>query len=264
MNTSEPVWAAVAETIAHWGLARTVRTEKDPANPGRILELREIRALSPAEDFDFRRACEQIVQSAERAGVEPVGLAHEVASAIKKGAQRAAAIGAKRAGRLPPDERKEYRKRAAQARGLAQWLAHEINERQVPQFVDGAIRHTFTEGDYEAPEAFADLLLPLAWTPIKATPTGATIEHPGLAGSLPRVVDAINNLHWLANILQGDVKRSRPQGAASATWKPTASLLRELFEQRLGEPLLTVAGALAGLAHQCEVPLAELSRLSKP
>lgn len=273
MSTNEPAWMPLAEGIWRWGLvplrAHKVESRPNPDEAGSFLVTRHIAPLEGAELLEFNRACKEIDERASRAGIDKGALVLDIARALEQGAHKAAAMGAKRIGRLTPEQRRQYRQQAAAARGLAQWLAKEIAERPIPTSGSGGVvNHVFTEHDDREPLALADILIQRYFAKLTATATGAEIDCDGgprsVAPGLCRAVGAVNDLHWIADLLRADADRSRPQGAPVAPWKGTAALLWKLFKVRFGEPLLGAVAALAGLAHQCEVPLAELSRLSKP
>lgn len=269
---TEPAWMALADGIWEWGLvplrAHKTESKNNPDKPG-ILVTRHCKGLVGAELIDYRRVCTTIHEHAVQAGIDLGELVLDIARAMERGAHKAAAANAKRVGRLTPEQRRQYRRNSAAARGLAQWLSKEIRERPIPTGPsDGVITYTFTEGSDRNPTALADILIQRRFVKVDATEAGATVHCEGgpnsVAPAMHRVADAINGLHWIADLLRADVDRARPQGAASAKWKPTALELRSLFQAKFGEPLLSAVGVLAGLAHQCEVPSAELSRLSKP
>lgn len=263
-----PPAEALANVVFDWGLIPLrayERTAKpDPNEPQKTLITYKVRGLSELEDSDFLEACRQIADAAAAQNLDVVELGHSIAHAMEKGASIAVSANAIRGGRLSPKARAEYRKRAAETRGFAQWLSKEIAERPLPGISDGVVLHNFSEGDDRNPKALFDLLRQRLWAPLHVSDLGAEIKDSAFASELRRVVDTINNLHWLAGLLREDASRARPQGAALAPWKHTARLLRELFENQLGSPLLGAVGTLAGLAHQCDVPAAELSKLSKP
>lgn len=268
---TEPAWSSLAEGIWCWGLvplrAQSVESRPNPAKPGSFLVTRKCAELDGAERVDFESACEAIHAHAKAANVDEGALILDIARALEAGAHKAGAKSATRVGRLSPEQRRQYRQRAAAARSLAQWLAAEITERPIP-VSNGDLQYVFTEGDDRNPSALADVLIQRKFVKVDASPTGVVVYCEGgprsVAGAMHRVADTINGLHWLADLLRADAERSRPQGAPAAPWKGTATLLRRLFEDRLGAPLLPAVAALAGLAHRCEIPVAEVSRLSKP
>lgn len=264
----EPAWMPLAEGIWRWGLvplrAESVESRPNPAKPGSFLVTRKCAELDGAERVDFERACEAIHSHAKAANVDEGALILDIARALERGAHKAGATNAKRVARLSPEQRRQYRQQAAAARSLAQWLAAEITERPLP-ISNGDLQHIFTEGDDRKPSALADILIQRKFVKVDASPTGAKVHCEGgprsVAAAMHRVADTINGLHWIADLLRADAERSRPQGAPVAPWKGTAALLRKLFEDRLGAPLLPAVAALAGLAHRCEIPKSELSRL---
>lgn len=264
-------WGKLADAIWIWGMvplrAHKIETRPDPDNPRTAIRTMHADPLVGVDLDKFRHACEHIHERATRAGIDEGELAKEITSALENGARKAVAAAAKRMGRLAPDSRREYRQQAAAARRLAQFLAKEIADRPIPSVSDGAMTATYTEGDDRNPKTLGEFLRQRQWSPIVATDRGVTMAPSAFNDALKRAVETINSLHWIADLLRADAVRSRPQGAPEAPWKGTAALLRQLFEERFGEPLLGAVATLTGLAHQCDVPVAELSkpaRLSKP
>lgn len=260
---SASAWLVYADPI--WNLALvSLRTRKAIARrSGQKIEVKRLgETLVGPEQDDFHKACQAIHARATEVGIDHHALAAEIVATLDRGARVAAAASARRDGRLSPEQRGQYRKQAQAAQSLAQWLAKEITERPIPSVsTDGVILHTFTEG---TEDSLGDLLRQRLRAPVTATNRGAAIRPSASCGALARVVGAINDLHWIADLLRKDSDRARPQGAPVAPWKGTATLLRRLFEDRLGAPLLPAVATLAGLAHRCEIPVAEVSRLSKP
>ncbi|MFO1493325.1 MAG: hypothetical protein U1F26_01525 [Lysobacterales bacterium] len=255
-------------TVLTWGLHPVRGKEEFLGMDGTKAIYRSTITLNDLEKSDFRSACAQVADTAIRMKIDTSQFAEQIARALVEGSQHATQQNALRMSRLSPAERREYRKRAAQARSLAQWLADQTITRPIPTWRKQGVMHIYTEGSDREPVAFGDILKQRLYVKVEMTPTGASVHCEGgprsVAKSMHRVADAINSLHWLADLLRNDADRARPEGAGHAEWKHTAKLLRDLFQRQLGEPMLKAVGKLTGLAHQCEVPASELSKLGKP
>jgi len=253
MSRREP-WGDLLGTVLrglmHARAHKIVITAADPDRPGTVTTVRESVALDEEERRTLSTACSAVHRAARKAGVDETALALEIASAIKKGAYRARVTRTNR--QLDPTRRKQYRAQSAAARGLAQFLAEEINAREI------------LPDDNDNPTAFAALLRHRAYAQVQANDRGASIEEPTFSQAMARAVGAINDLHWLAEILREDSDCARPEGRRRAAWIGTATRLRALFEEWLGAPLVDAVAALAGLAHKCVVPAAKVSHLTKP
>lgn len=259
----------LAEAIWRWALVplRAHRIETKPHPDKRAsLTTYHCEPLAGDDMHDFLHACGQIQAAVEAKALDASEVARKIADAIEKGARAATSAGAASRTRLDPHKRREYRDRAHSAQALAHWLAAELTQRQPVAHNDGAVTFSFSDPlSGREPRAIADLLHQKQWAPVQADTPGklTLLGAGGSAPELTRAVEMVNSLHWLAGLLREDFNRGRPTGRAAAPWKHTARRLRDLFEQQLGAPMLNVVATLAGLAHQCEVPLAELSKLSK-
>ena len=180
---TEPAWMALADGIWEWGLvplrAHKTESKNNPDKPG-ILVTRHCKGLVGAELIDYRRVCTTIHEHAVQAGIDLGELVLDIARAMERGAHKAAAANAKRVGRLTPEQRRQYRRNSAAARGLAQWLSKEIRERPIPTGPsDGVITYTFTEGSDRNPTALADILIQRRFVKVDATEAGATVHCEG-------------------------------------------------------------------------------------
>jgi hypothetical protein len=258
----------LAEAIWKWALiplrAHRIDCAPDPQSTAKTIRTFHIKPLATDEMHTFMRACAQLQEAADAKALEASELARMVIDAIEQGARSAEDAEIAKRVRLEPRKRREYRDRAHAAQGLAIWLSSELMERQPVSREEGPI--TFFSKDPAAGldvHAIADMLVQKLWAPLHADAKGALTGGGPTAPEISRAVELVNSLHWLAGLLREDFNRSRPTGRAAAPWKYTARNLRTVFERELGAPLLTAVASLAGLAHQCVVPLPELSRLSK-
>lgn len=204
-------------------------------------------ALQTNEQQEFYSACERLTAAAVSAGADIAALAARIRRAWDRARVEAAKARASFDNRLDMAQRADYRKQAAQAGDLARWLASELAERPIAQAED-ATGAVFTFSGNREVLALGDLLR-------------QRIGRVGTNAELDRADELVKSLRWMAALLRADAARAKPAKRPPAPWKPTARALRQAFVELLGAPHLPEVATLAGLAHRCEVPRGEVSRL---